>query len=235
MGSSTGRVWDSGSGSVSQLQAPGSSAMEEPTRLLNPEQEEQPEPDEEQDEPEEQEEPEKPRRGLLSRLRLLGSREEEDEPGEESESPADEEPEEEPGEEHGEESWQELEDYTAPDQAQKVMADLSAMSLRFVLRAVLTGVLAAALLWMGVGATGLLLLPAVIDPVADPLPFLTVNLLLCAAAALISFSTIKEGLVGLFGRPSATPENKVNRCGGAGPLHQRRGQTGTQPGGAAQL
>lgn len=177
--------------------------VEEPTRLLNPEQEEQPEPEEEQDEPEEQEEPEKPRRGLLSRLRLLGSREEEDELEEESESPADEEPEEEPGEEHGEESWQELEDYTAPDQAQKVMADLSAMSLRFVLRAVLTGVLAAALLWMGVGATGLLLLPAVIDPVADPLPFLTVNLLLCAAAALISFSTIKEGLVGLFGRPSA--------------------------------
>lgn len=178
--------------------------VEEPTRHLPWEQEEQPEPDDEQDEPdepEEQEEPEKPRRGLLSRLRLLGSREEEDE--EENESPSDEEPEEEPEEEHGEESWQELEDYTAPDQAQKVMTDLSAMSLRFVLRAVLTGVLAAALLWMGVGATGLLLLPAVIDPAADPLPFLTVNLLLCAAAALISFSTIKEGLVGLFGRPSA--------------------------------
>ncbi len=175
--------------------------VEKPTRHLPWEQEERPEPEEEQDEPEEQEEPEKPRRGLLSRLRLLGSREEEDE--EETESPADEEPEEEPEEEHGEESRQELEDYTAPDQAQKVMTDLSAMSLRFVLRAVLTGVLAAALLWMGVGATGLLLLPAVIDPVADPLPFLTVNLLLCAAAALISFSTIKEGLVGLFGRPSA--------------------------------
>lgn len=175
--------------------------VEEPTRHLPSEQEEQPEPEDEPDEPEEQEEPEKPRRGLLSRLRLLGSREEEDE--EETESPADEEPEEEPEEEHGEESWQELEDYTAPDQAQKVMTDLSAMSLRFVLRAVLTGVLAAALLWMGVGATGLLLLPAVIDPAADPLPFLTVNLLLCAAAALISFSTIKEGLVGLFGRPSA--------------------------------
>lgn len=181
--------------------------QQEPTVSVVPDEEDEPEEPEEQEEYEEPDD--QPRKkfghGLLSRLRLLGSQEEE-EPDEEEpeEEPEEEEPEdEESQDEDREEKWQELEDYTAPDQAQKVMNDLSALSLRFVLRAVLTGVLAAMLLWMGVGATGLLLLPAVIDPVGDPLPFLTVNLLLCAAAVLVSFSTIKEGVRGLFGEPSA--------------------------------
>ncbi len=95
-----------------------------------------------------------------------------------------------------------IEEYDDPSQAQQVQDALFAVTARSTVRAVITGLLAILLLWLGMGAARLYPLPGVIDPAIEKVPFLVVNLLLCAAAAALSIGTIKDGLMGLFGKPS---------------------------------
>ena len=67
---------------------------------------------------------------------------------------------------------------------------------------ILSLVLAAALL--GVGLIGEGLLPALpgLDPVGAPVPFMGANLLLLLAAMAVSFNVLRDGLWGLLDEPS---------------------------------
>lgn len=90
-----------------------------------------------------------------------------------------------------------------PQSSEEIGQTLQHMSARLTLRCVLSGILTAALLGLGLMAENLLPATAALDPIAAPVAFMGANLLLLLLAVGVSFGAVREGLVGLFGRPSA--------------------------------
>ena len=70
------------------------------------------------------------------------------------------------------------------------------------LRCALSGILAAALLWAGLTSEGILPGMAGLSPATAPAAFLGANLLLLAAALAVSYSILRDGLLGLVRTPS---------------------------------
>ena len=70
------------------------------------------------------------------------------------------------------------------------------------LRCALSGILAAALLWAGLIYEGILPGMAGLSPATAPAAFLGANLLLLAAALAVSYSILRDGLLGLVKTPS---------------------------------
>lgn len=105
-----------------------------------------------------------------------------------------------PFEEGEEEEY--LDDYADLQDAPSVQADLRGMRASLQLRAVLTGLITALLFYLGLGASGLLPVPAAIDPAIAPAAYLGASLALLAAAGALSFAVLRSGLAGLFGAPS---------------------------------
>ena len=102
-----------------------------------------------------------------------------------------------------EEVCEPLEDYDAPEDAPAVQADLAGMRTGWGVRAILTGVLTAALLYLGLTTTGLLPSVAAIDPLQAPAPFLGVNLIFLAAAMALAWDVVRDGLLGIARTPSS--------------------------------
>ncbi len=70
------------------------------------------------------------------------------------------------------------------------------------LRCVLSGILAVALIWLGLMSEELLPPTAALDPIAAPTAFMGANLLLLLAALAVSYNILRDGLRGLVGEPS---------------------------------
>ena len=93
-------------------------------------------------------------------------------------------------------------DEEEPETPEEIGESLHRLCASLSLRCGLSGVLAAALL--GVGLIGEGLLPALpgLDPVGAPVPFMGANLLLLLAAMAVSFNVLRDGLWGLLDEPS---------------------------------
>lgn len=93
-------------------------------------------------------------------------------------------------------------DEEEPQTPEEIGESLHHLCASLSLRCGLSGVLAAALL--GVGLIGEGLLPALpgLDPVGAPVPFMGANLLLLLAAMAVSFNVLRDGLWGLLDEPS---------------------------------
>ena len=70
------------------------------------------------------------------------------------------------------------------------------------LRCALSGILAAALLWAGLVYEGILPAMAGLSPATAPAAFMGANLLLLAGALAVSYSVLRDGLLGLVKEPS---------------------------------
>lgn len=93
-------------------------------------------------------------------------------------------------------------DEEEPQTPEEIGESLHRLCANLSLRCALSGVLAAALL--GVGLIGEGLLPALpgLDPVTAPVPFMGANLLLLLAAMAVSFNVLRDGLWGMLDEPS---------------------------------
>ena len=80
---------------------------------------------------------------------------------------------------------------------------LRRMSAELTLRCVLGGILAAVLLHFGMVSDGLLPAISALDPDAAPAAFYAANLLLFAASLCVGYPVVRDGLPGLWGKPSA--------------------------------
>ncbi len=174
-------------------------------QLSNPLWETEPQPQEEdsaieqqeplEQEPEEEEQAPPKKRKLFGEFRWFG-KEEEAKPQE----PEQTEPQE-PAQQAQQENPTPDEDINQ-QQAEEIQATLLGMTAKMTVKAIITGLLAVTLIWLGMGAARLYPLPAVIDPSHEPLPFLVVNLIFTLVAGVLCFGTIKEGIAGLFAKPS---------------------------------
>ena len=89
-----------------------------------------------------------------------------------------------------------------PQDPEQAAADLDRTVASLTLRCALSGILALALVWAGLVYEGVLPAMAGLSPSVAPTAFLGGNLLLLAAAAAVSRSTMQEGLAGLVKGPS---------------------------------
>ena len=93
-------------------------------------------------------------------------------------------------------------EYTDPEDAERILAMLESETAAGTLRCALSGVLAAALLVLGILGQG----PnpiAVLDPAVDPMLWLGLNMVLLALAMGINWNALQEGLTALL--PHHTP------------------------------
>ena len=80
---------------------------------------------------------------------------------------------------------------------------LRRMSAELTLRCVLGGILAVVLLHFGMVSDGLLPAMSALDPDVAPAAFYAANLLLFAASLCVGYPVVRDGLPGLWGKPSA--------------------------------
>ena len=90
-----------------------------------------------------------------------------------------------------------------PEEPESTGDRLHRMSAELTLRCVLAGVLGVVLLHFGLVGDRLLPAMAALDPDAAPAAFYAANLLLYAAALVVGYPVVRDGLSGLRGRPSA--------------------------------
>lgn len=97
-----------------------------------------------------------------------------------------------------------IDDYEDPADAGAVQADLDGMRRMLALRTVLTGILTALLLYLGL-AVGTSPLPPIgpIDPATAPAAYLAVHLIALLAACGVNWRVFASGVPGIWGRPSA--------------------------------
>lgn len=135
-------------------------------------------------------------------IRLFGI--EEEDPDEEMPSAESERAEKASASEPGEEPSPEpaVTEYEDPADAEAVTHTLQKTVARLTLRTALAGILAAALLVLGLMAQGVVPPLTVFDPELAPSAFLGVNLILLAAAAAVSYPILADGLLGLVKKPS---------------------------------
>ena len=105
----------------------------------------------------------------------------------------------------------------APKTPEEVGERLRQMGATLTLRCVLSGILALVLLHFGLVAEGLLAPMASLDPAVAPAAFYAANLLFLAAAMVVSYPILRDGLTGLKkeGRPSAETMPALAACGAA--------------------
>ena len=109
-----------------------------------------------------------------------------------------------PFESEEEEDKEKIPDYDSLEDAPAVKASLSAAYAKATLSMAATGILALALLYLGISSTGVF--PAVLDPNQVPQAFLGVELVLLAAAAAFNAQPLKEGFQGL-GKAKPSPNS----------------------------
>ena len=97
----------------------------------------------------------------------------------------------------------EIDDYDALEDAPAVQADLQGMRSGWGLRAILTGILGAALLYLGLTAAELVPPITAISPTLAPGAYLGVNLLLLLICMGLSYDVFRDGWKGLRGAPSS--------------------------------
>ena len=97
----------------------------------------------------------------------------------------------------------EAEDALPAEEPESTGDRLHRMSAELTLRCVLAGVLGVVLLHFGLVGDRLLPAMAALDPDAAPAAFYAANLLLYAAALVVGYPVVRDGLSGLRGRPSA--------------------------------
>ena len=90
-----------------------------------------------------------------------------------------------------------------PEEPESTGDRLHRMSAELTLRCVLAGVLGVVLLHFGLVGDRLLPAMAALNPDAAPAAFYAANLLLYAAALVVGYPVVRDGLSGLRGRPSA--------------------------------
>ncbi len=112
-----------------------------------------------------------------------------------------------------EEEVAEPEDDT-PQTPEQVGERLRQMGATLTLRCVLSGILALVLLHFGLVSEGLLAPMASLDPVVAPAAFYAANLLFLAAAMVVGYPILRDGLAGLKkeGRPSAETMPALAAC-----------------------
>lgn len=93
-------------------------------------------------------------------------------------------------------------DEEEPQTPEEIGESLHRLCASLSLRCGLSGVLAAALLGVGLISEGLLPALPGLDPVTAPVPFMGANLLLLLAAMAVSFNILRDGLWGLLDEPS---------------------------------
>ena len=105
----------------------------------------------------------------------------------------------------------------APKTPEEVGERLRQMGATLTLRCVLSGILALVLLHFGLVAEGLLAPMASLDPAVAPAAFYAANLLFLAAAMVVGYPILRDGLTGLKkeGRPSAETMPALAACGAA--------------------
>ena len=105
----------------------------------------------------------------------------------------------------------------APKTPEEVGERLRQMGATLTLRCVLSGILALVLLAFGLVAEGLLAPMASLDPAAAPAAFYAANLLFLAAAMVVGYPVLRDGLTGLKkeSRPSAETMPALAACGAA--------------------
>ena len=104
-----------------------------------------------------------------------------------------------------------------PKTPEEVGERLRQMGATLTLRCVLSGILALVLLAFGLVAEGLLAPMASLDPAAAPAAFYAANLLFLAAAMVVGYPILRDGLTGLKkeSRPSAETMPALAACGAA--------------------
>lgn len=119
-----------------------------------------------------------------------------------------------PEEEAEPETSEEAEDDT-PKTPEQVGERLRQMGVTLTLRCVLSGVLALILLHFGLVSEGLLAPMASLDPVVAPAAFYAANLLFLAAAMVVGYPVLRDGLNGLKkeGRPTSDTMPALAACG----------------------
>lgn len=112
------------------------------------------------------------------------------------------------------ETPEEVEDDT-PKTPEQVGERLRQMGVTLTLRCVLSGVLALILLHFGLVSEGLLAPMASLDPVVAPAAFYAANLLFLAAAMVVGYPVLRDGLNGLKkeGRPTSDTMPALAACG----------------------
>ncbi len=100
------------------------------------------------------------------------------------------------------ESEEDFDDYSNPQDAEQVEADLVALRKTLTTRSVASGVAALLLFWMAFGYSGVLPLPEFLAVGASPMMFAMVYLALVVAVIVLNFTTVASGLIGLFGEPT---------------------------------
>ncbi len=101
-----------------------------------------------------------------------------------------------------EENQEDFDDYSNPQDAEQVEADLVALRKTLSTRSILSGVAALLLFWLAFGYTGVLPLPEFLAVGASPLMFAMVYLALVVGVIVLNFTTVASGLIGLFGEPT---------------------------------
>lgn len=97
-----------------------------------------------------------------------------------------------------------IDDYEDPADAGAVQADLDGMRRRLALRTVITGLITAVLLYLGLAVEGSPLPPVgPIDPATAPAAWLAVQLIGLVAACAVNWRVFARGVPGIWGQPSA--------------------------------
>ena len=95
-----------------------------------------------------------------------------------------------------------VDEYSTLSDAPVVAANLATMRKTRLLRLVVTGVISAVLLYLGIAAGASWPLAQAIDPVSQPLFFVLTNFVLLAGCGLISITTLSAGFMGLAQEPT---------------------------------
>ena len=100
------------------------------------------------------------------------------------------------------ESAEDFDDYSRPQDAEQVEADLVALRQTLLIRCVVSGAAALLLAWMAFGYGGVLPLPAFMSVATGALVFAGIYLALLVGVIVLNFTTVASGLIGLFSEPT---------------------------------
>lgn len=95
-----------------------------------------------------------------------------------------------------------LDEYTKPQDAENIIADLAVLKKTLLVRSGVTAGIALVLLWFALALAGTLPLPGFMAPAQNGPVFAVVYLALIVAAIAVNFTTVASGLAGLFSEPT---------------------------------
>ncbi len=107
------------------------------------------------------------------------------------------------------ENDEDFDDYSRPQDAEQVEADLTALRKTLTSRSIISGVAALLLFWMAFGYTGVLPLPEFISLAVSPILFGGVYLAIIIGVIVLNFTTVASGLIGLFSEPTTDTTSAI--------------------------